>query len=168
MAGTVASLRIGVIIEGGGLKQPWAVLADSVQNVQGRTFFNVSRSDRSFARFLGLNCSNRAPWQGNSTLDYLCNLRNAVLEEWVCDKWGESNGPCADVLPSPNKKARKDIIDEAPEVLEMTIPAQGKSLAAYTLTVLSKAKLSRNDTKYSDAFPDVRVHHRPEWRTWQL
>ena len=202
MAGTVTSIRTGTTIEGGGLRQPCAAPEASVESVQGLTFFNVSRSDRSFARFLGLNCSTRAPWQGSSTLDYLCNLRNAVLEEWVCDKWAESNDPCADVQPSPNKKARKDIMDDAPEVLELTIPAQGKSLAVYTMKVLAKAKkqndqfafelteenfehvrlmamhppaleqegrwLYRNDTKYSDAFPDVRAYHRAEWRTWQL
>ena len=170
--------------------------------VEEKTFFNVSRSDRSFAKYLGLNCSTRAPWHDNTTLDYLCNLRNAVVDEWVFDRWQEHADPGADHLTSPNKKARREIIDEAPEVLTMTIPQQGKSLAAYTMNVLSKSKkhndlfafevtqenfehlrllamhppdlqhevrwASRSDTKYSDAFPDVRCYYRAEWRTWQL
>ena len=141
---TPTSIRFdGIILEGGGLKHPYGIPADFVEEVDGKIFFLASRRDRDLAKFMGLNMSNSAPWVTNPTLDYLCDLRNAKVDGVVSQLWDKVADPLADKHTSPNKRARRELVSKVPSVLELTIPAQGKSLNSFTLSVLAKSK--RND-----------------------
>lgn len=135
-----ASVRVGPIIEGGALKQCWALPLNAVEEVDGTLFFLASRSDRSFASFLGLDLKVRSVWAGNSTLDFLCELKNKVVEEIITGMWAQHADPLGDTTTSPNKRARRELTDRVPEVLEITIPQQGQSLMEYKMRVLTQNK----------------------------
>ena len=112
------TFRTGIIVEGGHLKQPWAVPAEALVNKDGATFICMSTCDRSLAACLGLPLSQRTPWKGNGFLDYLMGLRNgkvhAIMKQLVL---------AADPNGDGEVRRRKDLADELPGTIDITVEA---------------------------------------------
>ena len=65
------------VIEGGYLKEPWAV---PLTSVDGKDFLCLSKGDRKLARFVGLDMNVRNPWGTNQFLRFLTKLRDAKVD----------------------------------------------------------------------------------------
>ncbi len=130
-----ASVRTGLIIEGGDLRHAWAPQTHEVQVVEGRTYFFASRADRSFASFLGLNTSQRCPWRENSFMDYLCQLRNTAIDNILMSAWADVTDPSADRAVMP-KRPRRDLAERLPATIEIYIPPDG-GVPAHSMRMLT-------------------------------
>ena len=131
----------GVIITGGFLKQPWGLRVEHTEVVDGTIFYLAHRTDRAFAKYVGLNMQDRSPWQDNSVLDFLRTLRNTAVEEELSKLFADVADPLADQQVQVSKKARVELRDKVPDIIWLTLPAYGP-VPEWKLRVLSGTKSS--------------------------
>lgn len=136
-----ATVRMGLVIEGGHLKHPWV---PKLKEVDGMQFMAASREDRSLAAFLGLPMNQRSPWQGTGYLEYLMDLRNAAVAAAERELYMAEADPMADadsVGQPVLKRPRKDMIQGLPSVMTLHIPAAG-DVPPHSMKVLSTSHSS--------------------------
>ena len=61
----------GVVFEGGHLWGPWVPAEANMREVDGLTFYAIRRSDRQFAKAMGLDVQVRTPWDSAPVLGYI-------------------------------------------------------------------------------------------------
>ena len=105
--------------------------------VDGRTFFTKPNTNRAFARYLGLEISNRCPWDTNTLLETLLDLRNNAVTKAMQDICVASDDPMADPTADPIvSRPRHDLVDNLPKSMEISVPACDTA-GSHTIWVLS-------------------------------
>ena len=116
-----------VVVEGGGLKDPWVL--DVKRECGNRIFAELSMCDRKLARALGLSLYERAPFAGTTLLSYLAKLRNTYVDELIIiNKQGLD--PMADDetvnrvgLIQIKKREQEFMKANVPKIIELDVPA---------------------------------------------
>ena len=117
------SIRHGVIVEGPNMKHAWAPDASCLKHVDGKTFFTIRKNDRGFANVIGLNLSQRSPWEGITFLDFALALRNERVDKIIMDLHIDSADPLAEAVADPViKKLRKELMEGVPHSIILTFP----------------------------------------------
>ncbi len=94
-----------------------------VVEVGGKQFATLSKCDRSFAAFVSAPLSSSAPFKRDTFIDYLQELRHAVVEKKMLQATLKDADPMADA--SANRKQKKQklgSIDDIEKVIEINIP----------------------------------------------
>ena len=123
-----------VVIRGGYLKHPWVPV---LEETDGTQFYSISKSDRGFAFYCGLDMAKRQPWDDNGFLEYLHEKRNTAVADAMqkasaaeADPLHDSEG--SDAAP---KRPKKDLVDEIPRVLELCLVVTSPCGIAYSRQV---------------------------------
>ena len=78
------------IVDGGGLRRPWAIPMDSVIEVEGKECNVASKCDRVLRKFLGVDGCNKT-W---GVLDAITSCRQQAVQDWCAKRLfeGDPNG----------------------------------------------------------------------------
>ena len=134
------------VIRGGYLEHPWA--PGPLEEVDGKQFFSISKSDRGYAAYNGLDMSKRHPWDDNGILQYLLEKRNAAVADAIKDATAAGADPLFESEAGGEasaKRPKRDCMDETPNLLGLTFPAvtseDGRELLpAHTMKVQKAAR----------------------------
>ena len=138
------SIRHGVIVEGPNMKHAWAPDASCLKHVDGKTFFTIRKNDRGFANVIGLNLSQRSPWEGITFLDFALALRNERVDKIIMDLHIDSADPLAEAVADPViKKPRKELMEGVPHSIILTFPSMG-TLGSHSICVRTSAARNNN------------------------
>ena len=137
------SITHQTVIEGGFLKEPWAIATKKVDGVE---FFVAQKEDRKFARALGLPVKERNPWQKCDLLTSFKLIRDETVDAMLIDAL-KAEDPLADYDPTHVvSKGRLKAFNEAKvlQIISITFPAfvseKGDRFDAHTLRVFSAPK----------------------------
>lgn len=134
-----------IVIEGGGLKEPWVI---DPKMIDDEAFLVMNKWDRKLARAMGLNMYERNPWSVSGAIDALSAMRDAEVDRLIHarqtldDPLGENNNisPCK--LSANREKLY--VSCGAPPVVTITHPpfrgAGGVDVGAFTIRVASTPK----------------------------
>lgn len=115
--------RERVVVEGGGLKEPW--VADT-KIVDGREFVALDKSDRRLARAMMRDSKSRTPWHNNDLLAFISKLRDEKVDELIANE-KHANDPMADedvkvVRKEVKSRGRGKSVKEG-QIIDITYPA---------------------------------------------
>ena len=127
------NMRRGVIVEGGGLRRPWALPASDITEAEGIEFFFASKCDRLLQQFLGV--------EGDKTwgvLDAIKAGRQKATEEWCAKRLFEDDPMAKDLgtLQSPSKDEMKKLKQSMPVSILIRVTASG-GCDAHAMRVLT-------------------------------
>ncbi len=118
-----AVVECSIAISGGHLgKNQWSPVFESMEVVDGRSFAKFDRSDRVFARFLGLDMGGRCPWASNQWPVYLVKKRNEAITAALKSADGGHADPLRDEGAAPAKKPKCMLIDLVPRIIDVVLP----------------------------------------------
>ena len=126
-----ATIERRLVITGGSLSKAW--VPQNISYIADQPFLSLSKLDRDLARFIGLDMTQRSPWEDNQWPAYLCKLRKAAVDAELAKAEREQMDPLCDE-GAPRKKARKDFMHSIPAVVDIQIPCDG---VYHTMSVLS-------------------------------
>ena len=138
-----AALRMrtnGVVFEGGHLWGPWVPAETNMREVDGLTFYAIRRSDRQFAKAMGLDVQVRTPWDSAPVLGYIKGLRNQAIDDAILKAADDDNA--ADAEHKNDKRPRYERCSAVPSVIELEIPqmeCEGYVVQAHVMKVASTA-----------------------------
>ena len=127
-----------VIFERGHLWEPWVPAEANMREIEGRTFYAIRKSDRQFAKAVGLDVRSGSPWGSAPVLAYITGLRNKAMHD------AEDDANAADAIEDPkrDKRPRYARCGAVPSVLEIEIPqmeCEGNVVEAHVMKVASVA-----------------------------
>ena len=126
------------------MKHAWAPDASCLKHVDGKTFFTIRKNDRGFANVIGLNLSQRSPWEGITFLDFALALRNERVDKIIMDLHIDSADPLAEAVADPViKKLRKELMEGVPRSIILTFPSMG-TLGSHSICVRTSAARNNN------------------------
>lgn len=134
-----------LVIEGGGLKEPWVVKAKEVNDVE---FIQISTDDRKLAKAMGMNMSERNAWQGNhGVFQLLVKRRDDVVDELI-GEYLRIADPLADHAVDATRiaKGRSKNFEDAqvPQVIALELEAfttdDGDRVPVHTMKVVATPK----------------------------
>ena len=113
-----------VIFESGHLCEPWVPAEANMREIEGRTFYAIRRSDRQFAKAVGLDLKSASPWDSAPVLAYITGLRNQAIHDAICKAEAEDDANAAHAIKDPkrDKRPRYARCAAVPSVLEIEIP----------------------------------------------
>ena len=133
------TFRMGPVFEAPWARQPFAPKAADLKEIDDKIFMRLRRGDRGVAMLFNLNNRARTPWGHHDlgVLMYLINLRNATVEKEMTKVVIRDVDPGAEQSCEFHefKRAKRDLIDDVPNVISMTIPPVG-DLEKRTMLVL--------------------------------
>ena len=114
----------GVIFEGGHLWGPWVPAEANMREIEGRTFYAIRKSDRPFAKAMGLDVQGGSPWDSAPVLAYITSLRNKAMDDAIVKADAEDDANAADAIEEPKRERRPRYArcGAVPSVLEIEIP----------------------------------------------
>ena len=125
MAPPFTMRRDRVVVEGGGMVQPWVV---DTKLVDGREFLLLDKADRKLARAMGRDMKSRTPWHRNEVLAYIAKLRDDAVDA-IISKDRHASDPMADEADQvPTLKIQKGrgksfVEGSVPEIIDIAYPA---------------------------------------------
>ena len=136
-----ASMRRGIVIGGGWLEagQSWSPKECDLRTIRDRVFCALRKEDRGLARFLGLDCAQRAPWKGVSLAKVLVSLRNDAVEASMMAVHQDEADPLAGEQRGPVqtlRKPKKELRENMPDVVDILIPGTS-NVSPYQMSVLA-------------------------------
>ena len=128
-----ATVRIGVIVEGGGLSRSWALPSDSIVEAGGVQFFTASRSLKALKKFLAINGGTHT-W---GVFDMIAFCREKAVQD-MCAKLLMDDDPMASASEQrlPTKEDLKAMKLTMPASVLVDIPSSG-GCAGHTMRVLT-------------------------------
>jgi len=135
----------GVVFEDGHLWGPWVPAEANMREIEGRTFYAIRRSDRPFAKAMGLDVQNGTRhWDSAPVLAYVTSLRNKAMEDAFLKADVADDDGATDAIAEPkhDKRPRYARCSAVPSVLEIEIPqmeCEGHVLPAHAMKLASTA-----------------------------
>ena len=90
----------------------------NMREIEGLLFYAVRKTDRPFAKAMGLDMQGGTPWDSAPVLAYITGLRNKAMH----DAEGDANAADAIQDPKRDKRPRYARCGAMPSVLEIEIP----------------------------------------------
>ena len=112
----------------------------NMREVDGLTFYAIRRSDRQFAKAMGLDVQVRTPWDSAPVLGYIKGLRNQAIDDAILKAADDDNA--ADAEHKNDKRPRYERCSAVPSVIEIEIPqmeCEGYVVQAHVMKVASTA-----------------------------
>ena len=148
MEGAYPALQMrtnGVVFEGGHLWGPWVPAEASMRDIEGLTFYAIRKSDRQFAKAMGLDVrSGNNCWDSTPVLAYILSLRNKAMDDAILKTEAGDDDSAADATKEPkhDKRPRYARCSAVPSVLEIEIPQMecaGHVVQAHAMKIASTA-----------------------------
>ena len=116
----------------------------NMREIEGRTFYAIRKSDRQFAKAVGLDVRNGSPWDSAPVLAYITGLRNKAMDDAIVKADAEDDANAADAIEQPkrDKRPRYARCGAVPSVLEIEIPqmeCEGNVVGAHVMNAASTA-----------------------------
>ena len=112
----------------------------NMREVDGLTFYAIRRSDRQFAKAMGLDVQSGTPWDSAPVLAYVTSLRNKAIDDAILKAADDDNA--ADAEHTNDKRPRYERCSAVPSVIELEIPqmeCEGHVVQAHVMKVASTA-----------------------------
>ena len=114
-----------------------------MREIDGLLFYAVRKTDRQFAKAMGLDVRSGTPWESAPVLAYLTSLRNKAMDDAILRAEAEED-TAADAIEPPrnDKRPRYTRCATVPSVLEVEIPqmeCEGHVLPAHAMKLASTA-----------------------------
>jgi hypothetical protein len=139
------SVHRGVVVEGGFLTAPWAVKTISIGD---RDFITLYKCDRMLAKALGLNMSERAPFQTSSVFEHRAAARDRDVDKLIItaqkddDPMAENDGD-NDTMTSTNRTVKFNDV-APPNFIPITFAAfvteNGERVDARSINIITTPK----------------------------
>ena len=154
-------VRRTLVVEGGWLQSPWVV--DS-KVVDGGEFITLALTDRSLAKAMGMNMSERSPLAQCSVFSHMASARDAQVDSLIfaakVDKDpmgdGTSLAQAQQMAPMPSRGramafAEADIPDTISVKMASFVTPDGQRVEEHTLRVVTTPKRRANVTMEATA-----------------
>ena len=134
----------GVIFDGGHLLGPWVPAEANMRDIEGRIFYAIKKSDRQFAKAMGLNVQSGSPWVSAPVLTYITGVRNKAIDDAIAKADADDDPTAEDEMVPRNERRRPryERCGAVPSVLEITIPQMerdGQVVGPHVMNVASTA-----------------------------
>ena len=95
----------------------------NMREIDGLLFYAVRKTDRQFAKAMGLDVQSGTPWESAPVLAYITSLRNKAMDDAILKAEAEDDS-AADAIEQPkhDKRPRYARCGAVPSVLEIEIP----------------------------------------------
>ena len=133
----------GVVFDGGHLWGPWVPSEANMREIDGLLFYAVRKTDRQFAKAMGLDVQSGTPWESAHVLAYITSLRNKAMDDAILQAEAEDDS-AADAIEQHkhNKRPRYTRCAAVPSVLEVEIPqmeCEGHVVGGHVMKLASTA-----------------------------
>ena len=135
-----------LVIEGGGLKQPWVLDCNVVDGID---YVNLQMTDRSLAKAMGMKMSDRSPLQGCDIFAHMIKMRDAKVDA-IIGANRVADDPMADVSASSSvpvlSAGRPQVFATAkvPASIDVSFDAfvtpEGHRIEEHTLKIITTPK----------------------------
>ena len=101
MEGAYPALQMrtnGVTFEKGHLWEPWVPAEANMREIEGLTFYAIRKTDRPFAKAMGLDVQGGTPWDSAPVLAYITSLRNKAMDDAIVKAEAEDDASAADAI----------------------------------------------------------------------
>ena len=138
-------VRHSLVIEGGWLSTPWVL---NTKVIDGGEFYTMKIGDRSLAKALGMNLSERSPLAKCSIFPYMAEARDTKVDGLIFAAKVD-NDPMADASASGSSakmpsKGRTAALASVPSTISIDMPAfvtaDGQRVEGHTLRVVATPK----------------------------
>ena len=114
-----------------------------MREIDGLLFYAVRKTDRQFAKAMGLDVQSGTPWESAPVLAYITSLRNKAMDDAILQAEAEDDS-AADAIEQHkhNKRPRYTRCAAVPSVLEVEIPqmeCEGHVVGGHVMKLASTA-----------------------------
>ena len=137
------SLKKAIVAEGGWLTEPWVM---ETKVIDGKEFFALHKADRKFARAMGMDIKQRAPFGSCSLFEYLCRRRDKEVDKLIMQGKADDD-PMGDEGPNTSApvamKGREKSLQSGkiPSFVGIDLPnfvmADGERVAAHSMNIVT-------------------------------